>query len=628
MDAEGDAGRAVAHYLSQEGADLAVCQPGAPEFALGSVEEKDLAPLVAGLTLGKVATAVWQDCIERYFPAAPESIGAKLVDRLVRVLEAQSKRAVRAEEAPRRNAIVGALVHALEARPRGVKLSVDQRTRLGEALEALRASKEDVTLLGALFVLLRSAASSYRVSSIGRPGRRARHCRQSHRRDHLSESGRAWWTRWPRRRWRKRRLRRLRWLQRILLRLGEDRRTGVSSGALRVGRDARPKWLDRTARHGRHAWGQRPTRTDHDCRLNPPIGLPMSLLFSPLELRSLNLRNRIMMAPMCQYSARDGIAGDWHRVHYGTRAVGGLGLAIVEMTTIAPEGRISPGCLGLWSDAHAQALAPIARFMKEQGTVPAIQIAHAGRKASVDLAWRGGPLAPAAGGWQTVAPSPIPFADGYPLPRELTQAELEELIEQFVASARRAHQAGFEVVELHMAHGYLMHQFLSPLSNHRTDDYGGSLENRMRFPLAVTRAVRAAWPEHLPLFVRISATDWVEGGWDLAQSITLARELAALGVDLIDCSSAGLLPDVPVPASPGYHGPFSAAIRKETGIATGVVGLITEPQQAEDLLREGAADAVLLGRELLRNPYWPLTAAQTLRDEIPWPNQYLRAKPT
>lgn len=354
----------------------------------------------------------------------------------------------------------------------------------------------------------------------------------------------------------------------------------------------------------------------------------MSVLFSPLELRSVKLRNRIILSPMCQYSARDGVAGDWHVVHYGARAVGGVGLAIVEMTNVAPEGRISPGCLGLWSDAHAAALAPIARFMKARGVAPGIQIAHAGRKASVDVPWRGGkPLTPENGAWQTVAPSAIPFADGHPVPQELTRAGIEQLVAQFANSARRALAAGFEVVELHMAHGYLLHEFLSPLSNRRADDYGGALENRMRFPLAVTRAVRAVWPAHLPLLVRISATDWVEGGWDLAQSIVLARELKALGVDFIDCSSGGLTADAKIPAAPGFQAPFAAAIRKEAGIATGAVGLITDAQQAEKIVAEGQADAVLLARELLRNPYWPLAAARVLGADMAWPNQYLRAKP-
>jgi len=354
----------------------------------------------------------------------------------------------------------------------------------------------------------------------------------------------------------------------------------------------------------------------------------MSQLFTPLTLRGITLRNRILMSPMCQYSARDGLANDWHAVHYGARATGGVGLVMVEATGVAPEGRITPGCTGIWSAAHAQALRPIAQFIKRQGAVPGIQLAHAGRKASSALPWHGGTaLAPEAGAWPTVAPSAIPFAPGYPAPRALAPAELPKLVEQFVSAARHALEADFEVAELHMAHGYLLHEFLSPLTNQRSDEYGGSLENRMRLPLAVARAVRKVWPQAWPLFVRLSATDWKDGGWDLAQTIALARALKEIGVDFIDCSTGGLVPDAKVPAGPGFQVPFASAIRKDAGLPVGAVGLITEAQQAEEIVAAGQADAVLLGRALLREPCWPLAAARALGADVTWPNQYLRAKP-
>lgn len=354
----------------------------------------------------------------------------------------------------------------------------------------------------------------------------------------------------------------------------------------------------------------------------------MSKLFSRFKLRGLEFKNRIFVSPMCQYSAQDGMADAWHQVHLGSRAVGGAGLVMVEATAVAPEGRISPYDLGLWSERHAEALAPIARFIREQGAAPAIQLAHAGRKASADAPWLGrSPLGPENGGWQVVAPSAVPFAPGSPLPRELAVAELDGIVAAFAAAARRCLAAGFEVAEIHMAHGYLLHEFLSPLSNRRDDAYGGSLENRARLPLRVARAVRAVWPQDLPLFVRISATDWVEGGWDLAQSLQLCRWLKEAGVDLIDCSSGGLTPDARIPAGPGFQTPFAAAIRQETGIAVGAVGLITAPEQAEQIVATGLADAVFLARELLRDPYWPLHAARKLGVEVPWPLQYERAKP-
>ncbi len=353
----------------------------------------------------------------------------------------------------------------------------------------------------------------------------------------------------------------------------------------------------------------------------------MSLLFTPMELRGLRLRNRVFVSPMCQYSSRDGLPGDWHLVHLGSRAVGGAGLVMVEASAVTPEGRISPADSGIWSQDHAQAFRRITQFVREQGAVPAIQLAHAGRKASTDVPWRGGgPLAAGAGGWTPVAPSPLPFASDYPRPEALDAAGIEAVVEAFRAAAGHARDAGFEVVEVHMAHGYLLHSFLSPLSNRRTDEYGGPLENRMRLPLRVAQAVRAAWPDELPVLVRISATDWVEGGWDLEQSVALAARLRELGIDLVDCSSGGLVPDAEIPAGPGFQAPFAQAIRERAAVPTAAVGLITEPVQAEHILRSGQADAVFLGRELLRDPYWPLRAAHVLGAEVDWPVQYARAR--
>ena len=353
----------------------------------------------------------------------------------------------------------------------------------------------------------------------------------------------------------------------------------------------------------------------------------MSRLFSPLKLRELTFRNRIFVSPMCQYSSIDGMPNDWHLVHLGSRAVGGAGLVMVEATAVSPEGRISPDDSGIWSDAHAGAFLPIARFIRERGAVAGIQLAHAGRKASTDRPWTGGgPLGPEKRGWQPVAPSPLPFTPEHPVPREAAPADLKAIQDQFVDAARRATRAGFQVIEVHMAHGYLLHEFLSPLSNHRKDGYGGSLENRMRFPLSVARAVRESWPGDLPVFVRISATDWVEGGWDLEQAVELCRRLKDMGIDLIDCSSGGSVHDAVIPTGPGYQTPFATAVRNEVGIATGTVGFITEPAQAEQIIATGLADAVVLARELLRNPYWPMQAAKDLKVEPPWPVQYLRAR--
>ncbi|MBI1424252.1 MAG: oxidoreductase [Gammaproteobacteria bacterium] len=353
----------------------------------------------------------------------------------------------------------------------------------------------------------------------------------------------------------------------------------------------------------------------------------MSQLFTPLSIGDITFRNRVFVSPMCQYSSLNGMPTDWHLVHLGSRAVGGAGMVMVEATAVTPEGRISSADSGIWSDAHAEAFVRITRFIREHGAVPAMQLAHAGRKASTDVPWRGGgPVGLDAGGWVTLAPSAIPFAGNFPPPSELSLSELDDVIAAFVAAAQRARAAGFECIEIHMAHGYLLHEFLSPLANQREDDYGGSLENRMRLPLRVATAVRQEWPANLPLLVRISATDWVEGGWDLEQSVELSRHLKDIGMDLIDCSTGGVVPNAVIPAGPGFQTPFAERIRREVGIATGAVGLITSPQQAEHILRTGQADAVFLARELLRDPYWPLHAARALHTDVPWPVQYERAK--
>ncbi len=355
----------------------------------------------------------------------------------------------------------------------------------------------------------------------------------------------------------------------------------------------------------------------------------MSLLFEPLTLRSVRFRNRAWMSPMCQYSAQGGLANDWHRTHYLSRAVGGAGLVMVEATAVSAEGRISPGDLGLWNADQMAPLRHIAAGIKQHGAVAGIQLAHAGRKASARVPWDGGtPLAPADGGWHTVAPSALAFAPGHAVPTELLPIHLAVLLDQFVHSTKRALQAGFEVLELHMAHGYLLHSFLSPLSNRRTDEHGGSLDNRLRFPLRVAQAVRAAWPAELPLLVRVSCTDWLEGGWDLPSTLEFARRLKGLGIDLLDCSSGGLAPDATPPIGPGYQTPFAAAVREHAGLPSGAVGLIVSPEQAGHVLRTGQADVVLLGRALLRDPYWPLHAATALRAGVDdWPQPYQRARP-
>jgi len=353
----------------------------------------------------------------------------------------------------------------------------------------------------------------------------------------------------------------------------------------------------------------------------------MSQLFSPFRLRSVEFKNRIFVSPMCQYSSNDGMPTDWHLVHLGSRAVGGAALVMVEATAVSPEGRITPWDSGIWSNDHAQVFKRITAFIKAQSALPGIQLAHAGRKASTDLPWRGGAsLGLDKGGWQPLAPSPIPFDRDSPMPREMSAADIAEVVVQFARGARHALEAGFEVLEIHMAHGYLLHEFLSPLANRRSDRFGGSLEGRTRFPLEVAQAVRQAWPGHLPLFVRISSTDWVDGGWDLAQSIELSRRLKEIGVDLIDCSSAGMVPHARIPAGPGFQVPFAAAIRRQADMPTAAVGFITSPVQAEQIVALGEADAVLLAREMLRDPYWPLHAAKALNADLPWPPQYLRAK--
>lgn len=354
----------------------------------------------------------------------------------------------------------------------------------------------------------------------------------------------------------------------------------------------------------------------------------MSKLLSPLTIKGIVLRNRIAIPPMCQYSAVDGFASDWHLVHLGSRATGGASLIIQEATAVSPEGRISPGDLGLYHTGHIEKLKQITTFISSQGAIPGIQLAHAGRKAGCAIPWKGGrQLNVNVGGWVTMAPSAIPFYPEDSVPNALTESGIQKIIEDFRVAASRALIAGYQVVEIHAAHGYLMHQFLSPLSNKRKDQYGGSFENRIRLLLEVVEAVRNVWPDNLPLFVRISATDWVEGGWNPEESVSLCKILKANGVDLIDCSAGGLVPNVKIPVGPGFMVAFADKIRKEAAILTSAVGLITNPKQAEAILEEGSADLILIGRESLREPYFPLKAAGELGDSIDWPVQYLRAKP-
>jgi 2,4-dienoyl-CoA reductase-like NADH-dependent reductase (Old Yellow Enzyme family) len=353
----------------------------------------------------------------------------------------------------------------------------------------------------------------------------------------------------------------------------------------------------------------------------------MPHLFDPLTLRSVTFRNRIFVSPMCQYSSDNGLPNMWHAVHLGSRAVGGAGLVMVEASGVTPAGRITDWDSGIWSKEHAAAFAPIVNFIHDQGAVAGIQLAHAGRKASTEVPWRGGKIiteGPHA--WEPVAPSAIPFRHGDPAPRALSMDEIDQLVQQFAQAAGHALAAGFRVIEIHAAHGYLIHEFLSPLSNDREDEYGGSLENRMGFALRVTQAVRERMPDDLPLFVRISASDWMEGGWTLEDSVELCKRLRGLGADLIDCSSGGAAPGAKIELGPGYQVPFARAIKREAHIATGAVGLITEARQAEEIIANGDADAILMAREFLRDPYWPLHAAKELGVDVSWPPQYERAK--
>jgi 2,4-dienoyl-CoA reductase-like NADH-dependent reductase (Old Yellow Enzyme family) len=351
----------------------------------------------------------------------------------------------------------------------------------------------------------------------------------------------------------------------------------------------------------------------------------LSHLFDPITLRGTTLRNRVGVSPMCQYSSPDGCAGAWHMAHLGARAVGGAGLVISEAAAVQAEGRITPWDLGIWRDEHAEALRPITKFLSEQGAVPGIQLAHAGRKANTARPWEGGqPLPNPGNSWYIVGPSALPFKAGHPIPHALTLEEIKDVVDAFAQATQRALAAGFRLVEIHAAHGYLLHSFYSPLSNERTDSYGGSFDNRVRLLIEVTQAVRRVLPESLPLSVRLSSTDWTEGGWTLEDTVALARRLKLEGVDLIDCSSGGNVATAHVPIAPGYQVPFARAVRQESGIASAAVGLITTPQQAQQIIAEGDADIVLMGRELLRNPYWPLHAALALEQPVAPPPQYLR----
>ncbi|HXE66450.1 MAG TPA: NADH:flavin oxidoreductase/NADH oxidase [Rhodanobacteraceae bacterium] len=350
------------------------------------------------------------------------------------------------------------------------------------------------------------------------------------------------------------------------------------------------------------------------------------MLLDPIKLGALALRNRIVVSPMCQYSSPDGVPTDWHLVHLGSRAVGGAGLVFTEASSVSPEGRISPDDAGIWNDAQAKAWSRIVRFIRGQGAAAGVQLAHAGRKASTDAPWRGGgPLDKAHGGWTPVAPSAVPFDEGYPLPTALDAAGIAKVIADFRAAAQRARDAGFEVIEIHGAHGYLIHQFLSPLSNTRTDEYGGSLENRARLLREIIAAVRETWPAPMPLWVRLSATDWAEGGWNIDECVQLARVLRDDGIDVIDVSSGGTVAHSKIPTGPGYQVPFAARIRREAGIHTATVGLITDALEAEDILRRGDADLIEMAREFLRDPYFPRRAAKELDANVRVPEQYARA---
>ena len=352
-------------------------------------------------------------------------------------------------------------------------------------------------------------------------------------------------------------------------------------------------------------------------------------LFDPLKIRDVTFANRVFVSPMCQYSSENGYANDWHFVHLGSRAVGGAGLILTEATAVLPEGRISPQDLGIWEDGHIEMLGKIVRFIHDQGSVAGMQLAHAGRKASTSRPWEWHDAVPESeGGWtKVVAPSALKFSDTYPMPRALTRDGIQEVVAAFAAAARRACLAGFRVIEIHAAHGYLIHEFLSPLSNQRDDDYGGSFENRTRLCREVVAAVRSAWPKELPLFLRISATDWTERGWNINDSVKFAGELKQMGIDLMDCSSGGNVPHAKIPVGAGYQTAFAERIRREAGIMTGAVGMITDPVQAEHIIQTGQADVVIMAREFLRDPYFPLRAADELDQPIAWPVQYLRAAP-
>lgn len=353
----------------------------------------------------------------------------------------------------------------------------------------------------------------------------------------------------------------------------------------------------------------------------------MSLLFTPISFKSITLKNRIVVSPMCQYSATDGFANDWHLVHLGSRAVGGAALIIQEATAVTPEGRISYGDLGIWKDEHIAPLQRITKFIEANGAVPAIQLAHAGRKASCEVPWLGGgQIKEGPNHWQTVAASAIPFQATDHTPHSLTIAEIKTVVQAFKAAAQRALQAGYKLVEIHAAHGYLINQFLSPLSNHRNDEYGGGFENRTRFLLEIVDAVQTVWPAELPIFVRISASEWVEGGWTIEDSVQLARILKTKAIDLVDCSSGGNAPAAKIPAGPGYQVPFAAAVKQQAAIPTGAVGIITNAVQAEAILQAGEADLIFIARESLRDPHFPLHAAKALDEDITWPDQYVRAK--
>jgi len=353
----------------------------------------------------------------------------------------------------------------------------------------------------------------------------------------------------------------------------------------------------------------------------------MASLFDPIKIREVTFANRIWVSPMCQYSAENGVATNWHDVHIGSFATGGAGMIMMEASGVVPEGRISTKCLGLWNEEQSKRLKPIVDFAHSMGTKIGIQLAHAGRKASCLPPWSDHPMASKEeGGWECVAPSPISFGGKYPVPRELTKNEIEELVRSFASAAKRAVAAGFDLVEIHAAHGYLIHQFLSPISNQRDDEYGGSFENRTRFILDIARAVRNAIPESMPLFTRISASDWLEGGWTIDDSVQLSKLLKVAGVDLIDVSSGGTSSGAPVPVGPGYQVPFATKIKEEAAIPTCAVGLITQAHQADEIVRSGNADAVMMAREFLRNPRWPLQAAQELKAEVSWPVQLIRGK--